>query len=188
MAGTALYLGQLGADADDGARLWRLASGSDDDGTAFDISALSNWIRPFSGQSTGYSSLPASDAVFYDAYVTITWSMAVVLRFTPILDESPDSELFTPAMPLGGSLVILEPELTLAPPDDGRTTQTFRIPLMRKVLDAAGVEQGRNYLVGTRLRFGVTSVGGLGAGDLILDGVEIEVESVDDAYPSNGEG
>lgn len=177
MAGTALYLGQGGADDSTGARLWRLAQGSDDDGTMFDIYGLSNWIRP--------SML--GDSVFYDAYVTITWSMNVVLRFRPLLDMVTDVVAFAPGAPVQGDATTFKPELTLLAPVSGRNTQTFRIPLVWLRHDSDGNEVGRNYLVGARLRLEVESVGGLTAGALILDGCEVDVEPVQDDLPATGD-
>jgi len=172
MAGSAFLMGQANAAADPGAKIWELASGADDDGTAFEIYGLSNWIAPALGGGV---------CAFKRAYVTLTWSMDVALRFTPKIDEDPEST----ARP-GGTIDVMPVDVTLAAPASGRSTRTFVVPLVRLVKDGSGNELGRNAVVGTRLRLEIESVGGLGAGDLILAGAEVEFEELADDKASEG--
>lgn len=173
MSGNAVFFGQAGADPVAGAKIWQLAHGVDDDGIAFGIFGRTNWITPAAG---------GGSCVFYDAYVTLTWTMEVTLRFKPLLDEMGDTEAWD-----NGTLDIVTTDIDLDASTTGeRLTQTFRIPLMRRVLNADDVEVTRNQLVGTRMRLEVSSVGTLGSGDLILDGAEVEFEQQQDDKPQEG--
>lgn len=172
IGGSTVMMGQAGADPDDGVKVWKLSSGADDDGVAFNVSGRSNWIQP---------ALGGGMCAFYDAFVSITWTMAAVLRFKPVVDQNADSITW-----LEGTLDIVETDITLAAPGDGqRVSQTFRIPLKRKVM-VDDEELTRNDLVGTRMQLTFESVDGLGVGDLILDGCEVEYEQVVDQKPAEG--
>lgn len=177
MSGSALFLGQGGANPGDGASVWQLANGADDLGTPFDIYAMSNWIRP----GATYYTPQAMAYAFHDAYVTVSWSMSVTLRFKAILEELPDV-IATPI----GTLEILLVDLPLVAPASGRSTRTFRIPLKRMIKGPGGTELGRQSLVGRAVRLVVSSVGGLGLGDVILSGAEIEHEAQEAGERSEG--
>lgn len=168
IVGASVLFGQ--GNADD-ARVWRLQRGADDGGTDFEVYALSSWISPAAGGGT---------CVFYTAFVTMTWSAPMLLRFTPVVDNDPD----VVSRP-GGTLEVLPIEVPLPDPGSGRRTTTFRVPLVRLVMDGA-IDLGRNAVSGTRLRLQLETVGGLGGGDLILDGVEIEYEQIPDDKRSEG--
>jgi hypothetical protein len=172
MQGSALLLGQAGATATPGALIWELADGADDGGSDYDVFAISNPLSPGNGTRV---------SVFRTAIVTLTWTMAVTLRFTPLVDE--DEETIAR---IGGSVQTLPIEITLAAPTGGRVTRSFRIPLLRLILGPADEELSRNAVVGTRLRLQIESVGGLGLGDLIFDGVAIEHDESPDQKRSEG--
>lgn len=168
-----VFLGGTGADPADGVPLFLLSGGVDDAGVPFAVYGLSQWLVP---------ALGGSSCAFYDVYITITWTMDVTLRFKPILDERADSEDWS-----GGTIDVVSTDVALVSAGDGaRRTATYRIPLIRRVLNSDGVELTRNNLVGTRLRLELQSVGTLGSGELILDGAEVEYEEVVDDKPQEG--
>lgn len=57
-----------------------------------------------------------------------------------------------------------------------RVTNTYAVPLLRKLVDYQGIEQSRFFCRGARLSLRIESVGALGAGELIIDGVDVEFE------------
>lgn len=172
MSSSLLFMGGVDADPDDGPPIWTLGAGADDDGDPFEIFGRSNWIQPALGGGT---------CVFFDAFVTLTWTMGCTLRFKPVVDQDADSTTWE-----NGTCEVVTSDIELTESVDGqRITQTFRIPLAVALLKGA-TEQTRNNLIGTRMQLTIASVDGLGAGDFIMDGCEIEYEQIVDQKQQEG--
>lgn len=172
MPASTLLMGQGNAPADPGAALWRFGDGADDAGTAYDFLAESNWL-PVDGEAMEY--------VFFKCFLTLTWSMDVTIRVTPEVDQEGLTEA-------AGTLdfTVFRPVFTLAAPISGRHTQTFEIPFELVVFDA-DVEKIRQAIRGTRLRLLLESVGGLGEGNLTVDGFRLELEPQQESIGSESE-
>lgn len=146
------------------------------------------------------------ECVFAYAHVTVTSSLSGLIRVTPIVDGdvatvqmasttgiravSTPGERVTSTVPTrrsvtlpGSTLEVLPISFALAQqtasrPGDlpPRVTATYPVPLLRRLVSPQGVELSRFFCRGSRLALRIESVGALGAGELILDGVEIEYE------------
>ncbi len=134
-------------------------SGFQDNGADIVPLAKSNPVAP--GGASG-------EVVFKNVYVTITHSMEVDVRFTPILD-------FVPLDGTGGQpderTVISLPAL------GARLTERFEIGLSVP-FPLTGPVRFRNALRGAWFQIQAEAIGGLAAGDLIFDQTEIEFEVV----------
>jgi hypothetical protein len=156
-------MGQANGDPDTGAKLWQYGVGPTDDEQLLDVLAESNFL-PADGEAEEY--------VFYKAFLTLTWSMAVHLQLVAEVDQEamPDTE---------GAYTfdVLVAPILLTQPSGDRRTKTFEIPFVLK-LSLASVEQSRTSVRGTRIRCRLQSVGGLGDGFLAVDGFRLELEAV----------
>lgn len=147
--------------------LWQTSRGTTDGGTAFAIRALSDPLRPVGA---------GGECLFCFAHLTITATMAAQLRVTPVVDG-----VAAPVPLSGGEVQLVTPIVTIAQQSGSpaqRRTTTVAIPLVKRVADTAGRERGRWFLRGEALQLLIESIGPLGAGELFLDGVEIEHEVV----------
>ncbi|MCK5652735.1 MAG: hypothetical protein KAJ42_15200 [Gemmatimonadetes bacterium] len=134
-------------------------SGFDDNGAVIVPLARSNPVAP-AGAS--------GEAIFKNVYVTITHSMAVDVRFTPILD-------FVPLDGTGGQP---DERTTITLPGlPARLTERFEIGLSVP-FPITGPTRFRNALRGVWFQIQAEAIGGLAAGDLIFDQTEIEFEVV----------
>lgn len=139
---------------------WQAASVTADGGVAFGLRAESNILCP-----AGLG----GECIFAWAYVTVTANAGATLRVTPVIDGST-------AMPVvpNGSLVLVTPTFVVPQLTGERVTTTFPVPMTVRLLNGSGVEQSRWYCRGAQAQVRVESVGAIGAGDVILDGVEFE--------------
>lgn len=126
---------------DGGAGIYELDRGHQDAGAAYEILAES---RPLAAAG------PDADCLIDRLYVALTFNMCVTLRVTPIVDEV-DQESF---------------DITCAvAPGERRRSRVFEREL---TVERNGYRTG---LRGTWFSVRIESIGGLGAGDLILDAV-----------------
>ena len=141
-----LFFGQGG-----GNNLYRSDDGAaTDGGAAFDIRATTNRVAP--GGAGG-------EAMFAVLWLALTYSMAVTLRVTPLLD----------------GVALESQDIALAAKSE-RTTQRWKLGLSVPLKDGMGVEVGRFAARGVWFQARAETVGGLGGGDLIVEGVELEHE------------
>lgn len=147
-----LLLGQGGGNA-----LYLVdAAAADDAGTVFDILATTNRVAPAGA---------GGDVLFRTLWVAVTYTMAVILKFTPILDGA-----------------ALESQTVTLAVQSVRKVQRFRLGLSKKNLDTYGVEVSRTGARGAFLQVKVETSGGCAAGDLIVDGLEVERRILKGAY------
>ena len=143
-----LFFGQGGGNS-----LYRSdASAADDGGAAFDLLAMTNRVAP--GGAGG-------EAIFTVLWLPLTYTMVATVRITPILD----------------GVALDSQEVALAGKSE-RTTQRWKFGLSVPYKDALNVEQGRFAARGARFQAKVETVGGLAAGHLIVEGIELEHEVV----------
>ncbi len=111
-----------------------------------------------------------NEAVFTGCWIMLTWDTEAVVRVTPVLD----------GVAYDGTNGTTDERtyLDLAA-QTARRTQTFEVPLTRRLLDSYdGVtEIGRLAMRGQRIRLQVDLLGALGDGDLIFEGVLLEHEA-----------
>jgi len=107
------------------------------------------------------------DALFDSLYFTVTWTMGVTLRITPILDGE---EITDEASDL---------ELTERFESDGdempRRSRTYVKRLNRDLFDGE-TRIGRVGMRGTWFGVKIESVGGIGRGALLVDAVSLEFD------------
>lgn len=115
------------------------------------------------------------ECIFQWAYVTFSWSMGAVVRLSAYADG--DSGLETTDD--GGTLENIRSTFMLEQQsgDLERVSRVFPVPLVRR-LTRDGDEVARWYLRGERLTILVESTGPLGVGELLLEGIELEYETV----------
>lgn len=155
-----VVFGQAGVAAAPGAILLALADAVDDDGTGYAARAESVWITPDGA---------GGEAVFYAAFVSVTWTRGATLTLTPVVESrSADAVPF-------GSLAVLTPTITLPEQAGERRTEVFELPLMQ-AWTVGATERARLYLRGTRLKLRIDVAENVSEGDLIINGVEVEVE------------
>lgn len=140
--------------ASDG-KIFLLDEGHQDDGQAVDILAQSNPLAP--GGADG-------DCTFDRVFITLTWSMNATLRFTPLVDEVEKTDS------------TFDIVLT-STPTEARKSKVFERTL-REPFKRAGVEKYKKALRGTWFSMKIETIGGIGAGDLILDEILLEHEIV----------
>jgi hypothetical protein len=144
-----------------------------DGGEPFEFSHTDN---PWQPDSQG------GENIFRWAFVTVSWSMAAQMQISPIVDGQVEDI----TLPNGDVLSLVLSTFSL-PQQDGslqRQVQVFPVPLVRRVL-RNGVEISRFYLRGERLQLIVESVGALGVGELMVDGIQVDVEPLRKAiYPA----
>jgi hypothetical protein len=170
MPGVRVLMGQAGAVPATGAAIWQFYEGGDDAGPLYDIVAESVWVPAHPGYT---------DYIFYAVFVTVTWTMAVTLRVSAQIDSDAATETIN-----GWDFAKLGPELVLAPTGT-RRTETYEFPLMTK-MSRGGSEVARNGLRGRRARIRIESFGGVGAGALIIDGVGIDREPLNEPIGQQG--
>ena len=133
--------------------------GFQDNGADYVPLAKSNPVAP-AGAS--------GECIFTNVYVTITHSMGVDIRFTPIVD-------FVPLDGTGGQpderLVFTLPALA------ARLTERFEMGLSLP-FPLTGTERFRNALRGAWFPLQAEALAPLAAGDLIFDQTELEYEVV----------
>ncbi len=134
-------------------------TGFTDNGVEIVPLAKSNPVAP--GGASG-------EIVFKNVYVTITHSMEVDVRFTPILD-------FVALDGTGGQPD--ERTIISLPPLADRLTERFEIGLSVP-FPLTGTPRFRNALRGAWFQLQAEAIGGLAAGDLIFDQTELEFEVV----------
>lgn len=115
------------------------------------------------------------ESLFSWAYITLSWSMAATVRITPVIDGSSASV----TLPDGAIMQTITPIFQLEQQSGSyqRVSQVFAVPLARAMV-RDGVEVTRVYQRGQRLRLTIESTGPLGVGELMLEGIEVEVEPV----------
>jgi len=160
MAGTpipTLFFGGL----DVAANVLQTNDGFQDNAVDYIPSLLTNPIAP-AGAS--------GEAIFKNAYVTLTHSMAVDVRITPIVD-------FVALDGTGGQpderLTITLADLTAT----GRETDRYEMGLSVP-FPLTGTERFRNALRGAWFQLLIEGINGLAAGDLIFEQIELEYEVV----------
>ena len=135
--------------------------GFQDNGADYIPLAKSNPVAP-AGAS--------GECIFTNVYVTITHSMAVDIRLTPIVD-------FVPLDGTNGQpderLVFSLPDLTAT----GRLSERFEMGLSIP-FPLTGTERFRNSLRGAWFQLQSEALAPLAAGDLIFDQTELEYEVV----------
>ena len=121
-------------------------------------------------------SAQGGENVFAWAWMTFSWSMAGTIRVTPIVDDESGDVNF----PDGSRLQTVRSTFQLAQQGASleRISNEFPVPLVRRVIGPDGVEKFRSYMRGQRLELLVESTGQLGAGELMLDGVQVDVQPV----------
>lgn len=158
MSEVAIYAGQ-----GNGPKLYGLFSTNKDDATDYTL-RLEN--------ADFYPAGMGNEAIFPVCWLMLSWTMAVTVRVTPILD----------GVVYDGTGDTTDERLTFAvTAQTDRKTQTFEIPLTRPLLDSVdGVtEIGRLAMRGERIRLRVETTGALGTtGDLIVEGCLLEHEAV----------
>lgn len=143
------------------ANVLQTSDGFQDNGADYVPSLRTNPVAPAGS---------AGECIFSNAYVTITHSMAVDVRITPIVD-------FVALDGTGGQpderLTITLPDLTAT----GRETDRYEMGLSLP-FPLTGPERFRNALRGAWFQLLIEGIGGLAAGDLIFESVELEHEVV----------
>ncbi len=111
----------------------------------------------------------SGEAIFTNVYITLTHSMAVDIRVTPIVD-------FIALDGTGGQpderLIFSLPDLT-----PNRLTERFEMGLSLP-FPLTGTERFRNSLRGAFFQLQYEAINGLALGDLIFDQTELEYEVV----------
>lgn len=144
-----LFFGERGGNG-----VNRVGEGSSDDGTAYDVVVETGDFAP--GGEGG-------EAIYTAFYITVTHTMAVTLRVIPVLD--------------GVEQTAQQKDVALSS-ETSRTTKVIEVGLSIPVPDGAGGEAGRCAMRGTRIKCRLETTGGIAAGDLIVDKVEVEHEVV----------
>jgi hypothetical protein len=147
-------------------KYWSSDDVNEDGGTAFPVTVTTMHVAP-----AGLG----GECVFRKAWVTVTASAGCTLKLTPIIDGSSDA-----VSGAGGTVSFVTPIFTMAQQGGTpapRVTQTFPIVLSQK-LDVSGIEQSRWYCRGSRCAIKVETVGAVGSGELIIDGIELEHEVI----------
>lgn len=159
-----LLFGECETAHADGASLFALGTAGDDMGVPFTALLRSGWLAPF--QSGG-------EALFKRVWLTCTWSGQHTLRVTPYIDEqgTADQSLVI------GVARLLRPLVSLPVVAGEPETRTFEVWLQRAWL-ISGQERGRVFPRGTRLQVLVETIGAIGSGTLVIDGVECDFEPV----------
>jgi len=160
----------LGTANDTDASILRFNEGADDAGAAYDFVAESVWVPAHPG---------VTDYAFYAVFVTLTWTMPVTVVVSAQVDADLASETIN-----GWSFAPLGPALTLTS-SGTRQTQTFEFPMMT-TMTRGGKEVSRNAMRGRRARIRIESTGGVGAGTLIVDGVGIDREPLNESIGQEG--
>lgn len=126
------------------------------------------------------------EQVFQYAYLSFEWSMAAQIRVTPFADGNQDD--FT--LEAGEVLEIIPSTFSLEQQSGvlERVRRVFPVPIVQRIV-RDGVEVNRFNLRGERVQFLIESTGDLGVGELMLDGIELESESLRKAiYPTVNSG
>lgn len=152
------FYGQAG-----GPRIIQGRKGALDLTTAFGLYAKSRVLAPAGVDG---------EALFCNLYLTLTWTAGATLRVTPIVD----------GIPYDGVDATDERKTLTLTARAKRKTQTFVIPLTRRLVDPrdSAVTATRFYLRGGRFQVLMESVGILGEGDLILEAAVVEAEPMTD--------
>ena len=142
------------------ANVLQVSDGFQDNTADYVPLALSNPVAP-AGAS--------GECIFKNVYITMTHDMASTIRLTSIVD-------FVPLDGTGGQpderLTITLPDLT-----PNRLTERFEMGL-RLPFPLTGTERFRNALRGAWFQLAAEAIGGLAAGDLIFDQIELDYEIV----------
>ena len=141
----------IAAFVGDGNDLVRVDEGITDNGAAFAMLVQS---RPHAVAGAG------GEAVFRRLFLSMTWTMAVQLRVTPIVDGVDKPSV-----------------LVTLPAEANRRLQTVEVALTEPYIRGA-ITRFMHALRGENLAIRIESVGALAAGDLILEQAEIEATPV----------
>ncbi len=156
-----------GVDSDANILEWGEGFVDGDGAVLVDVLAKSDPIAP-AGAS--------GEAIFKNIYLTVTFDMTVDLIITPIIDFV-TLDGTAGAIPPGYAGVVDE-RLTLSLVGGAeRVTERFEIGLSLPYPDTAN-ERLRTAMRGAWFQVMVSVEGGLAAGDLILEQVELEFENV----------
>lgn len=136
----------------DGGRLYEAGSGFTDDGVAYQLYAKSDPIFPAGA---------GGEAIFPAVYLAMTWSAAITLKLTPVVDGIEQT----------ASAVTLQLSAR------SRRTEVVEVAFMEDLLDQFDQVVGKQFLRGQSfaLLLQTTSVA---AGDFIVDALDLEYEPV----------
>jgi hypothetical protein len=141
----------IGSDAD--GKIYALNQGHMDDATGVDFLAESNPVAPGGTEM---------DCIFNRLYVTLTWSMPVTVRCTPVVD--------------GVAITASQFDIVLAAlPTSERQSKVYDRALYQPHV-RGGVAKYRKALRGTWFAIRVQSINGIGPGDIIVDEVNLDYD------------
>lgn len=153
------FYGQSG-----GPKVYEGRLGYQDDTLGFDLYTKTRPVQPGG---------VAGEAVFSAFFLAVTWTMAVTLRVTPIVD----------GVAYDGTNGTTDERVSFdLDAQTSRTSRTFLLPMMRRLLDTVDPEVtvSRFFFRGTRIQALIESVDGIGDGTLILDRLDVEAQPVTD--------
>lgn len=148
-------------------KYWMTADVSSDGGVPFGIVYKSNPYQP---------AKQGGENVFKWLYLALSWSMGGTIRVRALVDGARDDV----ALDDGSVIRFLDSTFQL-PQQSGslqRKSGIFAIPLVRALVDADGVEQARFQLRGERFQFLIDTPDPLGVGELMVDGAQLDSDSV----------
>lgn len=157
----ALFMGQ-----GNGPKVFKAFEGATDDGVAFYPEAETRCLAP--AESSG-------ECIFTAIFLAVTWTMPVTLRVTPILDDRR----------YDGTLGTSDERRTIVLTSQAvRQTETFLVPVSVPLYDPVDtdLEVARLNMRGQRFGVFVEATTPLGAGDLLLEDVQVEFEVVADSF------
>lgn len=128
------------------------SSAADDDGVDFNLLATTNRLAPAGA---------GGEAIFTALWLVVTHTMDVDLVFTPLLDG-----------------LALESQTVALSAGAARVTARFRLGLSVPFLNPLGTEVMRTAPRGTWFQVRIATTGGMAAGDLLIEGCELEHEVV----------
>lgn len=152
-----------------GPQYFQTANVTTDGGEPFEFSDTTN---PWQPDAQG------GECVFRWAYVTLSWSMGAAVRLSALVDGSGDDVTLE-----NGDVMEMVRSTFVLPQQSGalnRKTAMFPVPLVQRILAQGDSdnEVSRGYIRGQRLQLLIESTGALGTGELILEGVQVDLEPV----------
>lgn len=164
-------------------KLFQTDNVTTDGGEAFGFRYQTNPFQPAGPEGQ----IQGGESTFKWAYFTFSWSMAAQIRVTPYADGSQEQV----ALNAEDTLEILPSTFNLNQQGGvlSRVSRVFPVPILQRIV-RGGVDVNRFNLRGERIQFLIESLGDLGVGELMLEGIELESEPVRKAsYPSvNSDG
>jgi hypothetical protein len=115
------------------------------------------------------------ECVFSWLFLSVSWSMAALLRVTPMVDGKPITETMD-----DGTIVRTIRSLITLDQQEGtlqRENQVFPIPIALEY-EKDGTVFTRTAMRGQRFQMLVESIGNLGVGEIMITGAEVTYESV----------